>query len=93
MQRELKRALVLTLPAAVLGLALLYSSGLGGYDPEGCSGCLAYGRPMYWTIYATGTGDFLNLGAIALDFGFWFAVSLSVVWVLSTALAARFDKI
>jgi hypothetical protein len=67
-----------------LGLGLLYISSLFRYDPNGCGGCSATGRPLFWTISATGYGGpLVNMSAIALDLVFWIAISLAVVEMFS----------
>lgn len=76
----LKTQLILVALSAAIGVMLLYFSGIGGYDPNGCGGCWAHGRPAFWTITATGFGPILvDWDAVAIDLAFWFGLSLAGV--------------
>jgi hypothetical protein len=83
----MKRTLKVLTPVAAgvaLGLGLLYISSLFRYDPNGCGGCSASGRPFFWTITANGYGPNPVLEPFfALDLMFWLALSLTVAEALS----------
>lgn len=90
---ELKRQPILVAPSAVIAVTLLCLSGLGGYDPNGCGGCWAHGRPVLWMITATGFGQiFVNWDAVAIDFVFWFGLSLAGVEFSSIIATAFLER-
>lgn len=89
----LKKQLILVALSAAVGLTLLYFSGVGGYDPSGCGGCLAHGRPAFWMIMATGFGQVVvNWDAVAIDFVFWFGLSLAGVQLSSILVTSVLDR-
>jgi len=95
--RRLAKQVVIVALAAELGTALLLLTGLFPYDPNGCGACSANGLPFFWTIRAApilpnaGTPA-VNLGAVASDFVFWFAISLAVIEISSIIVAPLFVR-